>query len=261
MDEQTLKTTLHQVSALRFYETTGSTNDVALAWADQYASDFSIVIAEHQTAGRGRLQRRWITPSGAALAFSLIFRPTEQEIPHLAWFTALGALALSDVLKQGYGLESQIKWPNDVLIGGCKTAGSLTEAAWQSGHPQAVILGIGVNVAPESVPADDQLRFPATCLETALGKKVERIELLTKLLDRIKSLRPAIGSLQLIEAWENRLAYKGQAVQIEQTEHTTLVGILTGINDDGSLRLQTETGKIVHIQAGDVRLRPVEASR
>ncbi|NPV75674.1 MAG: biotin--[acetyl-CoA-carboxylase] ligase [Anaerolineae bacterium] len=261
MDEQTLKTALRQVAALRFFKTTGSTNDDALEWADQNAPDFSIVIADRQTAGRGRLQRRWITPAGTALAFSLILRPTEQETPRLALFTALGALALSDVLKYDYRLESQIKWPNDVLIEGQKTAGILAEASWQGGRPQAVILGIGVNVAPESVPARNQVLFPATCIEAALGYKVERVELLANLLDRIKSLRPAIGSLQFIQAWENRLAYKGKVVRIEQADHTALVGVLIGLEGDGSLRLQVETGKIVLIQAGDVRLRPVEANR
>jgi len=261
MDEQTLRAALQQAAALRFYETTGSTNDDAMRWADQGAPDFALVVAERQTAGRGRLQRPWFTPAGAALAFSLVLRPSQAETAHLGLFTALGALALSDILQQNYGLESQIKWPNDVLIKGQKTAGVLVEAAWQDGRPQAAILGIGVNVAPEAVPAGGQLLFPATCIETALGQKVERIELLKSLLERIKDLRPAVGSLQFIEAWNNRLAFKGEVVQIEQSEHTPLTGVLTGINDDGSLRLQSETGKIVRIQAGDVRLRPVKTSR
>ncbi len=260
MDEQSLKVALPFFPALRFFESTGSTNDIAMTWAAQGAPDFSLVAADHQSAGRGRLQRRWITTAGSALAFSLILRPTSVEAEHLSFFTALGALALSDVLKEQYGLISTIKWPNDVLIDHRKTAGILVEATWHGDIVQSVVLGIGVNVAPESVPPDEEVLYPAACVESALGKEVNRVELLAALLERIKSLRSEMRSSRFLAAWRDHLAFQGETVQVVETAGVTLTGILLGLNEDGSLRLQAETGTIYSIQAGDIRLRPVKAN-
>ncbi|MCC6146989.1 MAG: biotin--[acetyl-CoA-carboxylase] ligase [Anaerolineaceae bacterium] len=258
MDEQSLKAALPFVPALQFFESTGSTNDIAMSWAAQGAHDFSLVVANHQSAGRGRLQRRWITTAGSALAFSLVLRPTSIEAEHLSFFTALGALALSDVLKEQYGLVSMIKWPNDVLLNHRKTAGILVEAAWQGDVVQSVILGIGVNVALESVPPEEEVLYPATCVESALGKEVNRMEFLAALLERIKFLRPEMRSPRFLEAWQRHLAFQGEAVQVTESDATILTGILSGLNEDGSLRLQTEAGTIYSIQVGDIRLRPVK---
>src|SRR5271169_6463108 len=103
------------LGGLRFFESIGSTNDEALAWASQDASDLSIVIADEQTSGRGRLGRKWFTPPKSALAFSLILRPAADEIRYPARVTGLGALALTDAVSK-FGLRAQIKWPNDVLL-------------------------------------------------------------------------------------------------------------------------------------------------
>jgi len=260
MDEKSLIAALPGVSALRFYQKTGSTNDDALAWIAQGAPDFSIIVAEHQTAGRGRMQRRWITPSGAALAFSLILRPQPEETSRLSFFSALGAVALGDILSQDYGLESEIKWPNDLLLARRKTAGILAEAAWQGRKPFAVVIGIGVNVAPESVPGEETLSFPATCIEQHVGSKIDRLELLARLVDRMRLLRPSTGSPAFIQTWRERLAFQGQAVSVEQAGETPIRGTMDGLDEDGSLLVRTETGTIYRIQAGDVRLRPIEAA-
>lgn len=257
MDEKSLKEKLGQAAEIRFFQETGSTNDDALAWADQGAPDFSIVAAEFQSSGRGRLQRRWFTSAGAALAFSLILRPLPVEADYLSLFTALGAIALSEVLLQDYGLVNKIKWPNDILIGGKKAAGILTESAWQGSQPLAVVIGIGVNIAPGSIPPAEDLLFPATCIETELGRKVDRVEFLARLLETIKSLRPAVGSVQFIKTWRDRLAFVGDTVRIEQSGQQPLIGILDGLNEDGSLVIRSDTGKIYKIQAGDLCLRPV----
>ena len=259
MDEKSLKAALHQVSELRFFQETGSTNDDALGWAEQDAPDFSVVVAEYQSSGKGRLQRRWFTPAGAALALSIILRPEPQETAHPMFFTALGALALSDVLKQNYGLANKIKWPNDILLNHKKTAGILVEAVWQGNQPLAVVIGIGVNIAPASVPSGETMLFPATCIETELGREIDRIEMLSGLLDRVKDLRPSTGSIQFIKAWRERLAFVGEAVRIEEPGQAPLCGILDGLSEDGSLYVRSETGKIYKIQGGDIRLRPVEA--
>src|SRR5512146_1632742 len=102
------------VGDVRYFDSIGSTNNEALAWAASGAEDLSLVIADEQTAGRGRLSRKWFTPPGTALAFSLILRPSAQEKAHLTRIVGLAALAVVDALQQR-GLVAQIKWPNDVL--------------------------------------------------------------------------------------------------------------------------------------------------
>src|SRR5512138_3442617 len=107
---------------VRYFDSIGSTNNEALAWATSGAKDLSLVIADEQTAGRGRLDRKWFTPKGTALAFSLILRPAAEDQPFLMRIVGLAALAVADALRTR-GLAAQIKWPNDVLLEGRKVAG------------------------------------------------------------------------------------------------------------------------------------------
>src|SRR5664279_6508775 len=104
------------LGGLRYFDSIGSTNDDALAWARAGAPDFSLVVADAQTAGRGRLLRRWITNPGSALAFSLVLRPSTQESECLPRFSPLGAVAVRQALADLFGLPAEIKWPNDVLL-------------------------------------------------------------------------------------------------------------------------------------------------
>ena len=160
--------------AWRYCELVGSTNDFALAWGEAGAADGSLVVADEQTAGRGRLDRRWFTPPGAALAFSLVLRPNPAELTCVARFSPLGALAVQQALAVNLNLPAEIKWPNDVLVGRRKVCGILAESTWQGETLTALVLGIGVNITPAAVPPADQLLFPAGCIETALGKPVPR---------------------------------------------------------------------------------------
>ena len=129
MDEKQLRKSLADLplGGIRFFKQTGSTNDVALAWATEGAADLSLVVADEQTSGRGRLGRRWLTPPGTALALSLILHPKPTEYNYFSLFSGLGSLALTQILSER-GLPAQVKWPNDVLIADRKTAGILVEA-------------------------------------------------------------------------------------------------------------------------------------
>ncbi|PJH75650.1 MAG: hypothetical protein CO064_05540, partial [Anaerolineae bacterium CG_4_9_14_0_8_um_filter_58_9] len=113
MNERELRRTLSDLplGGVRYYEQTGSTNDVALAWASAGAPDLALVIADEQTAGRGRLGRKWVTPPGAALAFSLVLRPRPVERDVIPLYSALGALAVVSALEEKYGSKPEIKWP------------------------------------------------------------------------------------------------------------------------------------------------------
>src|SRR5215207_7881393 len=131
MNQTELRKALSKLSLgdVRYFDSIGSTNNEALAWATRGAKDLSLVIADEQTAGRGRLDRKWFTPKGTALAFSLFLRPTVDEKPHLTRIVGLAALAVAESLRTR-GLAAQIKWPNDILLMGHKVSGILVESVW-----------------------------------------------------------------------------------------------------------------------------------
>ncbi|RPJ26480.1 MAG: biotin--[acetyl-CoA-carboxylase] ligase [Chloroflexi bacterium] len=240
---------------VRYFDSIGSTNNEALAWATSGAKDLSLVISDEQTAGRGRLDRKWFTPRGTALAFSLILRPTAEEKPYLTRTVGLAALAIADTLRTR-DLVAQIKWPNDVLLNGCKLAGILIESVWSGDEVDYLVIGIGVNILKEAVPSAELLQFPATSLEEALGATVERGKLLHDILAGMIALRPHLGSDSFVAAWEKALAYRGEQVQVQEGSAMPVTGKLLGLETDGSLRLSNEDGKSITVRFGDVRLRP-----
>ncbi len=247
------------LAEVRFSAETGSTNDDAQSWLETGAGDASLVVADRQTAGRGRLNRRWITQPGAALAFSLILHPSPAEMETLALFSPLAGLAVCDGLAACCGLKAEIKWPNDVLLGRRKVCGVLAETSWQADRLAGVVIGIGVNVAPSAVPPADELLFPATCVEDALGRPVDRWALLAAILRAAFSWRRMLGSAEFFRGWQGRLAFKGEAVRVG-TPESVIRGTLIGIDPQGGLVLRTAAGKQEVITVGDVSLRPAEAS-
>ncbi len=242
---------------VRYLPSVSSTNDVALQWASAGAPDFSLVAADEQTAGRGRFQRRWVTPPGSALAFSLIVRPTPVEAQALQIFSPWGALAVAGAL-EALGLAPEIKWPNDVLLSRRKVCGILVEATWLGSTPEAVIVGIGVNAARPSAPPDSEVLFPATSVEAALGHPLDRWRLLESILAWLAGWRPRLGSAEFYRAWEARLAFRGEWVRVGLGDEPALdrLGQVLGIGPAGELRLHGENGAEFSIQVGEVHLRP-----
>ena len=257
MNQNELKKSLAKLplGEIKYFDSTGSTNDEALAWAAGDAKDMSLVVADEQTAGRGRLDRKWFTPPGTALAFSLILRPTPDEKPYLSRIVGLAALSVAEPLVRR-GLSARIKWPNDVLLNECKVAGILTESVWSGDQVDCVVIGIGVNILKGSTPLQARLEFPATSLEDALGQPVERVEVLRDILAALVSLRPQLHTDKLMTKWEELLAYRGRQVQVETGGHGSITGMVTGLERDGSLQLRAEDGKLRTVRFGDVRLRP-----
>jgi BirA family transcriptional regulator, biotin operon repressor / biotin---[acetyl-CoA-carboxylase] ligase len=244
------------LSAIRYFDTIGSTNNEALAWASQGASDLSLVLADEQTEGRGRMNRRWFTPPHSALAMSLILRPTTIERAHPARTTGLLALSLAESLLK-LNLIPQIKWPNDVLLRGRKVAGILVETTWTGEELDAIVLGMGVNVLNASVPTADQVLYPATSIETELEYPIDRIELLKDIFVRVLNWRPNLETDAFLKSWEGCLAFRGQQVQVEVGSAKPVIGELLGLDSDGGLRLRDEHGKSIIVQFGEVHLRPV----
>jgi len=256
MNQQEIIKTLSKLplGSIHYFDSIGSTNDEALAWAANDAKDLSIVIANEQTAGRGRLDHPWFTPASTALAFSLILRPTANEKPQLSRTVGLAALALTDTFGM-LGLAPQIKWPNDILLNGRKVAGILIETVWSGEDVECVVIGIGVNVAKGAIPSTDILHFPAISLEHVLGKAPDRNKLLHDILAALISLRPHMRTDSFLASWEKSLAYYGSQVRVEMGSEHSVTGKVAGLESDGSLRLLDENNKSVTVRFGDVHLR------
>lgn len=248
---------------LRVYEKTGSTNTDAASWSAAGAPDLALVVADEQTAGRGRSGRTWLTPPGSALAFSLVLRPSvatanlnDSTTWHVTRYTALGALAVCQALQTDYGLDAQIKWPNDVLLAGKKTAGVLAEAQWEGSRLSAVILGVGLNVTPASVPPAGQVNYPATCVEAVLGRTVSRPELLRRILLELLSWRKRMWGVDFIQSWEQRLALRGEWVEVRSEkpsgEVQTRLGCVLGLDEAGRLRLLDQGGEVLTVSFGEL---------
>lgn len=248
---------LHHIPRLRFFEVIGSTNDEALSWAAVGAEDGCLVVANQQTKGRGRFQRRWITQPGAGLAFSLILQPTAQEREHLGLFSPLGALGICHALENTLGLNPQIKWPNDVLLNRRKVAGILVESAWLGSHLQGVVIGIGINVTAQSVPLDADVLYPASSVENAANRAVDPYALLRNVLQGIFTWRAELGADKFLPAWQERLAFIGEMVRIEENGGAAASGEILGIDASGALRLRTPAGEPISVMVGDVHVRPI----
>lgn len=258
MDQRQLDQLLNDLplGATRYYPSVGSTNDLAMRWAQAGAPDLGLVVADEQQHGRGRGKRRWQTPPGSALAFSLILHPAERT--ELVRYTALGALAVCDTLNQALSpvTPAQIKWPNDVLAERRKLAGVLAEAQWHGNDLQAMILGIGINVAPESVPPPDQVDYPATCVQDVVQGAVDRWGLLHDVLATLITWLAQIGSPEFILAWESRLALRGERVRVLQENAPDREGVVLGLGPQGSLRLGTGPGQSELVNFGEIQIRP-----
>jgi BirA family transcriptional regulator, biotin operon repressor / biotin---[acetyl-CoA-carboxylase] ligase len=270
MDSEKLSIALSDLALgpLRFYERIDSTNSEAARWAETGAPDLALVVAEEQTAGRGRQGRKWFTPAGAALAFSLLLKqpPGASDDQHRTFIpslflrqTALGALAVCLALREKYALPAEIKWPNDVLVNRSKLAGILAEACWQGDRVQSVILGIGINIAPESVPTEMELIYPSTCVQTVLGRPVDRLEALHAVLENLLKWRTRLNGSAFLTAWDRHLAFKGEWVTIFENDPSGTIsrqGCVLGLDDQGRLRLKDRSGEEFALLTGELRLRP-----
>lgn len=245
---------------LHYHLRLGSTNDEAAQLARQGAPEGTLVVAEAQTAGRGRAGRAWFTPPGSSLALSLVLRPGRLASDGVGGLSVMGALAVAEAAEAA-GAPAEIKWPNDVLLGGHKTAGVLVEGSWMGSELEFVVCGIGVNVGAASVPPMEATDFPATCVEAAVGRPVDRQRLLLAILDSLGRWYPRLGSPSLHEAWERRLAYRGREVSlIDEVDGSVIRGHMEGLTADGRMRLRTREGTIIQVGSEGRNLRPLGAA-
>lgn len=231
------------------FESTGSTNDEARQLALAGTPEGTLVLAEEQTAGRGRLQRAWIAPPGQALLFSLVFYPA--QAPQSAFeLTMLSSLACMQAVQAQAGLRPAIKWPNDLLLEGRKLAGILSELG-QAGERLYAVVGIGLNVNTDLSPWPEVAQ-QATSLRQALGHPVPRLPLLQEILRRIEARYDRLRAGQSpYEEWVANLATLGRQVRVTAGEEM-LEGLASGVDPDGALRLTLADGTTRRVLVGDV---------
>ncbi|MDI6805070.1 MAG: biotin--[acetyl-CoA-carboxylase] ligase [Candidatus Bathyarchaeia archaeon] len=239
-----------------FLREVGSTNDLAKKMADYRASEGTIVIAEMQTAGRGRFGRAWFSPKGG-LYFSVILRPniSPKEAAKLVF---VAGLAVAEVLHENYGLKAETKWPNDVLVGGRKVCGILSEMKTKGEKINYAVIGVGVNVnvnVERNFP--ENLVNVATSIENEFGGKVRLEELFKLLLEKLDSLYEEFlkeGFTQVLKRWKKYASFLGKTVEVTGgTER--LCGLALDVDDEGALVIRLEDGMVKRFLVGDVSLK------
>lgn len=226
-----------------------STNELAKQVVQQGAEEGTVVIADEQTAGKGRLKRVWLSPKGS-VSLSIILYPS---VVYLSSLIMVASLAVVHSIGAVTGLKSQLKWPNDVLVSGRKVSGILIENSVRGDIVKYAIIGIGVNVNlrlsdfPEILPA-------ATSLSDELGRDVSRLELVRHLLVEMEKLYLALPAGESVyQEWRDNLVTLGKRVHIKSGK-TDYEGIAESVASDGSLLLRHPDGNLTKIVAGDVTL-------
>ena len=242
-----LKTTIIG-NEIKYFKETESTNIIAHEIASS-VNDGTVVIAEAQTAGRGRLGRKWISPEGG-IWLSIILKPKIQPI-HAPRITLLAGVCVARTIRS-FGLPAKIKWPNDILINGKKVCGTLTEIRAEADIIDYLIVGIGIdaNVDTESFP--DEIRDSSTSLKKEIGAKINRAGFVRKLLEEFDGLYLKFqdqGFKSILEEWRNMSATIGEWVKITTQTHS-IYGEAIGVDNEGALILETSEGHLEKIVSG-----------
>lgn len=232
-----------------YFDTVSSTMDIAFEFGMKQAAEGTLILAEAQTKGRGRLGRDWVSPKYKGIYLSLILRPhlSPNQAPIL---TLLGAVSVCEAIKAVCGLDVRIKWPNDILIHHKKLGGILTELSAEADEIRFVIIGIGLNINNDKKSLISQ----ATSLKEQKKESVNRVELLREILRRIETnylfLQDRGGRI-IIEKWREHNITLGKRIKVYyHKEH--LEGQAVDIDSDGGLLLRKDSGVINKVMAGDV---------
>lgn len=232
---------------LHYYPSLTSTMEVAKKVAIEGAAEGTVVIADKQTAGRGRLGRAWLSPKGS-LAMSIILKPSLKSLPQLIM---IASLAVVRAIRKVAGLETQIKWPNDVLIKSKKVCGILIESEVKGDRVNFAIIGIGINVNLNPL-AFPKISAIATSLSHELGKEVPKDELTGALLYELEQLYlEAQAGASIYKEWQKHMETLGRWIQVRAGESVEQ-GKAETVTENGNLLLRRADGSLAEIVVGDI---------
>lgn len=236
-----------------FFETVGSTNTAAMGFAEKGYPDGTVIIADAQTRGKGRLGRTWVSPPGKNLYMSVILKP---EIPptDATILTLMTAVACASAVKKLTSIPVSIKWPNDLIVGNKKLCGILTEIRADMDRISTAVIGIGININLETQDMPDDIKTLATSIKLETGEPQSRtvfaVEIL-KGIDKWYDVLIRLGKKIIIEEWLQLSSTIGQTVTVT-TGNTVLTGIAEGIDNEGMLILKLPDASFKKISAGDL---------
>jgi BirA family biotin operon repressor/biotin-[acetyl-CoA-carboxylase] ligase len=239
---------------IHVWETVDSTNAALSRLAKQEAVEGTVVLADQQTAGRGRVGKPWFSPPGVNLHLSVLLTPAI-AVHDARFFTFIGSLAIADAV-EAYGAKAQVKWPNDVLVNDKKIAGVLTDVQLRGDRVEYVILGIGVNLnidRPDMERLYGEAARGATSLREAVGRTVDRNAFAARLLEFLENRYFAFrehGRRPLLREWRDR-SFLGRRVTVREAE-VHVEGIAMDLDEEGCLIVNLDDGSTVAVREGEV---------
>lgn len=240
-----------------FYEELASTNLQAKLDAENGAREGTLIVADMQTAGRGRRGRSWSSPPGTNVYFTLILKP-DFRVELASMVTLVMGLAVAEGIRETCGLEARIKWPNDIVVNGKKVCGILAEMSTERDFIHYVVMGVGINVARQDFPPE--IAQTASCLEQECGRAVSRAEIMVNVMKAFETYYGIFrgdGSLAgLLDRYNGMLAGKDGEVRILDPKGEYR-GISRGINPAGELLVEREDGTVEPVYAGEVSVRGI----
>ena len=239
---------------LHYWPQVDSTNATLFRLLKDGAEEGAVVVADAQTSGQGRLGKPWFSPHGLNVYLSVLLKPPI-HLSEARVFTLIGSLAIADGLDE-HNIESQVKWPNDVLVGAKKIGGVLTEVQAQDGDVAQLILGIGVNVNIDR-PTMDRLygeaAAGATSVREVLGHTIDRTMFVAQLLEKVEKRYERFmwsGKDVLLDDWKKR-SFLGQRVRVTEDERH-VEGVAMDLDDEGCLVVRLDDGLSIHVREGEV---------
>ena len=236
-----------------YFKEIDSTNRYARTLAREGAAHGTLVLADTQTAGRGRRGRGWISPAGESIAMSLILRP---DVPpaQVARLSLLTALAVANAIDRAAGLDARIKWPNDIVVGGRKVCGMLLEMDATPEKVESVVTGVGINV--HQTQFDSEIEHSASSLDLLAGRRIDRADIVRAFLQEYERAW-ALSDEAMMRAYCARSATIGQQVQVIGL-NGTYTGTAQGVTEGGSLLVRADgDGEVREVLAADVSVRGI----
>ncbi|GAB2692134.1 biotin--[acetyl-CoA-carboxylase] ligase [Paenibacillus thermoaerophilus] len=258
LDEVLPRLATHTIGrSWKLLETVESTQTVAQQWVQDGAKEGSIVLAEQQTSGRGRMGRQWHSPIGKGIYMSMILTP-RVPMTLLPQITLLTAVALCRTMRKQTGVDAGIKWPNDILAGGRKVSGILLESSAEDERIRHVIAGVGISVNLEASDYPEELRAIATSLRIESGKTVDRAEFLAAFLNEFETLydayhRDGFGPIRSL--WEALSVTLNRPVAVNGPQGT-IEGVAEGLDDLGALLVRKPDGTLERVMSGEIPIVP-----